>query len=135
MSKMISFGGFCSLFLLVGCNGLDTPKDLQLTNTLPSQLRNMQTKQFTQTNTKIAIESVIKTLASLDFQIVRVDTRLGIVEAMQLDDNHILQVNVVIQPAFDHGCLVRINARYNQYPVEDVQVYQRFFETLSRNLS
>lgn len=135
MNKMISLGGVCFLFLLVGCNGLDAPKDLQLTKAAPLQLRNMQTKQFTQTDLKIVIQSVIQTLANLDFQVVRVDTQLGVIEAMQQDHNHIMQVNVVIQPSSMQGCLVRINARYNQYSVENIQFYQRFFETLSRNLS
>lgn len=135
MNKPILYGCFLSLFILAGCGGSDAPSDLQLTKTLPSQLRNMQSKQFTQTDQKIILQSVIKTLASLDFQIVRVDVPLGLIEATQLDRNHIMQVNVVIQPVSGQGSLVRVNARYNQYPVEDALVYQRFFETLSRNLS
>lgn len=135
MNKMNLWGGFLAVSMLAGCNGSDAPKDLQLTKTLPSQLRNMQSKQFDQSNQKIVLQSVVKTLASLDFQIVRVDTQLGLIEAMQLDHNHIMQVNVVIQPASGQGSLVRINARYNQYPVEEALVYQRLFETLSRNLS
>ncbi|CAI3925878.1 MULTISPECIES: hypothetical protein [Commensalibacter] len=134
MNKSNLWGGFLVLLMLAGCSGSDAPTDLQLTKTLPSQLRNMQSKQFNQSNQKIVLQSIIKTLASLDFQIVRVDVQLGIIEAMQLDHDHIMQVNVVIQPASGRGSLVRINARYNQYPVEETQFYQRFFDTLSRNL-
>lgn len=135
MKRIMIYGSCLSILLLVGCSGSDAPSDLQLTKALPTQLRNMQSKQFSQTDQKITLQSVMKTLASLDFQIVRVDSEMGLIEAMQLDNDHIMQVNVTIQSLPAQGILVRINARYDQYPVEDALVYQRFFETLSRNLS
>lgn len=135
MNKLNLCGSFLSIMMLVGCSTSYSPEDLQLTKAPPSQLRVMQSKQFSQTDQAVLLQSVMKTLAGLDFQVVRVDTQLGLIEAMQLQNDHIMQVNVIIEHLPTNGSIIRMNVRYNQYPVEDPNVYQRFFETLSKNLS
>lgn len=121
------------VLLLAGCNGNSIPTSLRLTDLPTGQLRNMQMRQFDQSDINRVNQAVIKTLVSLDFQIVRVDDLSHLIEVIRLENGHIMQANIISM--VNHGTTVRIALRYNQYPVTSLQVYQEFFDTLSRNLS
>lgn len=121
------------VLLLAGCNRNSIPTSLRLTDLPTDQLRNMQMRQFDQSDINRVNQAVIKTLVSLDFQIVRVDDLSHLIEVIRLENGHIMQANIISM--VNHGTTVRIALRYNQYPVTSPQVYQEFFDTLSRNLS
>lgn len=123
------------VLLLAGCNGNSIPTSLRLTDLPTGQLRNMQMRQFDQSDINRVNQAVIKTLVSLDFQIVRVDDLSHLIEVIRLENGHIMQANIMSISMVNHGTTVRIALRYNQYFVTSPQVYQEFFDTLSRNLS
>ncbi|MBI0018323.1 hypothetical protein H3S71_03105 [Commensalibacter sp. W8133] len=123
------------VLLLAGCNGNSIPTSLRLTDLPTGQLRNMQMRQFDQSDINRVNQAVIKTLVNLDFQIVRVDDLSHLIEVIRLENGHIMQANIMLISMVNHGTTVRIALRYNQYPVTSPQVYQEFFDTLSRNLS
>lgn len=123
------------VLLLAGCNGNSIPTNLRLTDLPTGQLRNMQMRQFDQLDINRVNQAVIKTLVSLDFQIVRVDDLSHLIEVIRMENGHIMQANIMSISTVNHGTTVRIALRYNQYSVTSPQVYQEFFDTLSRNLS
>lgn len=123
------------VLLLAGCNGNSIPTNLRLTDLPTGQLRSMQMRQFDQSDINRVNQAVIKTLVSLDFQIVRVDDLSHLIEVIRMENGHIMQANIMSISTVNHGTTVRIALRYNQYSVTSPQVYQEFFDTLSRNLS
>lgn len=134
MKKMIVAGMLSSL-LLTACSQNAPPDNLRLTQLPASQLRAMQSRQFDQPDPMVGLRSAIKALSGLDFQIVRVDDQVGLIEAIRLENGGIMQANVSVNKMAGHGCLVRIVLRYNQQIVTAEAVYQVFFDTLSRDLS
>lgn len=133
--KKICFSGFMLSLVLTACSAVTTPTNLNLTNQPISQLRTMQMRHFDQSDSTKALRSIIKTLVSLNFQIVRIDDQSGLIEAIRLENGSIMQANVTLKTIVEHGSWVRIILRYNQQFVTKEQTYQEFFDTLSRNLS
>lgn len=127
-----------SLFILtgflMGCS-FKPDANLMVSSMPPTQMRMLQTRQFSQTDQALVLEAVIKTLSSLDFMILKVDEQDGLIEAIQVANDHIVQVNVVSTPIGNKGSSIRINGRFDQSPINSWQAYQRFFEALSHNLS
>lgn len=132
--KNLHLFSMVSFLILTGCSGNSTPTNLKLTDLPTGQLRTMQMRQFDQSDIRIVNQAAIKTLVSLDFQIVRVDDQSHLIEAIRLENDHIMQANITLQAMANHGSTVRIILRYNQYFVTSQQTYQDFFDTLSRNL-
>ena len=102
------------VLLLAGCNGNSIPTNLRLTALPTGQLRNMQMRQFDQSDINRVNRAVIKTLVSLDFQIVRVDDLSHLIEVIRLENGHIMQANIMSISTVNHGTTVRIALRYNQ---------------------
>ncbi|CAK7192571.1 hypothetical protein COMNV_00775 [Commensalibacter sp. Nvir] len=125
--------GLVVFTFLVGC-AAPKPESLQLVDMPVLQLRTIQSQQFKQQNNFIAMQAVVKTLSILNFQITRIDESLGLIEAIQLEKNHITQVEVLVRKDKGNGIKVRINIRADQKVVTNSQVYQRFFESLSKTL-
>ncbi len=124
------------LLFLVACQGYSTPSNLRLTDLSIIQLRAMQIRQFDQLDITQMMSAMIKTLANLDFQIVRVDSSINLIEAIRLENNNIMQANVIITKLSVKGLTtIRVVLRYNQNFVTSPQTYQDFFDTLSHFLS
>lgn len=127
-----------SLFILtgflMGCS-FKPDANLMVSSMPPTQMRMLQTRQFNQTDQALVLEAIIKTLSSLDFMILKVDEQDGLIEAIQVANDHIVQVNVVSTPIGNRRSSIRINGRFDQSPINSWQAYQRFFEALSHNLS
>lgn len=133
MKKKLIFN-LLIVLILTSCSAVTTPTNLRLTDQPIAQLRMMQTRHFEQSDSTLALQAIIKTLANLDFQIVRVDNQSDLVEAIRLENNNIMQANVTVRTSLSSGSLVRIVLRYNQYFVVSEQTYQEFFESLSHNM-
>ena len=95
------------------------------------KLRSLQTKAFNMTNKKKMLMAVMGALQDLNFQILKGDHQLGIVQAVKLGD-HPLTINVRVWPKGEKQMLVRANAEYRSKMVKDPRPYQDFFRTLSR---
>jgi len=91
------------VLLLAGCNGNSIPTSLRLTDLPTGQLRNMQMRQFDQSDINRVNQAVIKTLVSLDFQIVRVDDLSHLIEVIRLENGHIMQANIMSISMVNHG--------------------------------
>ena len=97
------------------------------------QLRSIQTRAFDTTDRQKMLRTVISTLQDLSFVIDKADATLGSVSATKLD-GYQLRMTVTTRPRGETQTLVRANAQYNIYPVEDPEPYQQFFTALEKSL-
>ena len=79
------------------------------------------------------LRTVIATLQDLGFIIDKADDVLGTVSGTKLD-RYALRMTVSVRPRGQTQLLVRANAQYEIYAVEDPEPYQQFFEALSKAL-
>lgn len=116
--------------LLAGCQ---TTSSNQIMAAGESQvaLRQIQTRAFDTTNRTKTMRTVIATLQDLGFVIDKADNELGTVSGTKLD-GYSLRMTVSIRPRGKSQTLVRANAQYNIYPVEDPEPYQQFFTALEK---
>ena len=76
-------------------------------------------------------------LQDLGFVIERANEELGLVTGAKFAEPNYLDVvaiTVTVRPQEGGKCLVRVNAIYNNKPIEDPEVYQNFFAALERSL-
>jgi hypothetical protein len=76
-------------------------------------------------------------LQDLGFIIERANEPLGLVTGAKFAEpnyNDVVGVTVTVRPQEGGQMLVRINAIYNNRPVEDPEVYRNFFAALERSL-
>lgn len=107
----------------------------QVLETKESQvkLRAIQTRAFDTTDKKMMMRTVIATLQDLGFIIGEADLVLGTLSATKLD-RYLLRMTVSVRPRGKTQLLVRANAQYEIFAVEDPEPYQQFFEALSKSL-
>ena len=115
--------------MLVSC----APSTHQVLAAKESQvkLRAIQTRVFDTTEKDKMLRTVIATLQDLGFVIDKADDILGTVSGTKLD-RYALRMTVSVRPRGEKQLLVRANAQYNIYPVEDPEPYQQFFDALSK---
>jgi hypothetical protein len=131
-TKVILAFLFCLTFIvLFSC----APSTKQVLGTKESQvkLRAIQTRAFDTTDKQMMLRTVIATLQDLGFIIGKADHVLGTVSGTKLD-SYDLRMTVAIRPRGETQLLVRANAQYQIYAVEDPEPYQQFFEALSKSL-
>lgn len=120
-----------TLTALLSC----APSTKQVLATKESQvkLRAIQTRSFDTTDEEMMLRTIIATLQDLGFIINKADDELGIVSGTKLD-RYALRMTVSVRPRGSTQLLVRANAQYEIYAVEDPEPYQQFFESLSKAL-
>lgn len=120
---IISFG-------LAACQ-TDSRKQLLAASESQVALRSIQTRAFDTTDKEQTLRTIIATLQDLGFVIDKADATLGIVSATKLD-KYALRMTVSVRPRGETQLLVRANAQFNIYPVEDPEPYQQFFIALEK---
>lgn len=133
MKKLVisAFILFIALITLLSC----APSTKQVLATSESQvkLRAIQTRAFDTTDDKMMLRTIIATLQDLGFIIDKADDVLGTVSGTKLN-RYALRMTVSVRPRGSTQLLVRANAQYEIYAVEDPEPYQQFFESLSKAL-
>jgi len=131
MSKQVFLTSAIVMFamMLFSC----APSTNQVLATKESQvkLRAIQSRVFDTTDKEKMLRTVIATLQDLGFVVDKADAILGTVSATKLD-RYALRMTVSVRPRGQSQLIVRANAQYNIYPVEDPKPYQQFFDALSK---
>lgn len=97
------------------------------------KLRSIQSRIFDTSDKLKTQRAVIATLQDLGFVVDKADDVLGTVSATKLR-GYQLRITVTVKPRGNTQTLVRANATYNVYPVEDPKPYQTFFDALANSL-
>lgn len=120
-----------SFLMLLSC----APSNRQVLATSESQvkLRSIQTRAYDTTDKQMMLRAIIATLQDLGFIINGADHVLGTVSGTKLD-RYALRMTVSVRPRGETQLLVRANAQYQIYAVEEPEPYQQFFEALSKSL-
>ena len=101
------------------------------------KLRSYQSRTFELKDRNQAMRGVIAALQDLGFIIERANEPLGLVTAARFAEPNyydIVGVTVTVRPQEAGRMLIRVNAIFNNKPIEDPKVYQNFFATLERSL-
>jgi hypothetical protein len=101
------------------------------------KLRSFQSRTFELDDRERAMRGVIAALQDLGFIIERANEPLGLVTAARFAEPNytdIIAVTVTVRPQDGRRMLIRVNAIYNNKPIEDPEAYQNFFATLERSL-
>lgn len=96
------------------------------------ELRQVQTKKFSNLNKTQALRASIATLQDLEFVIDKADFTLGSVTATKLTYG-IIKISVIVRNT-KNGVTVRANARQGKSPITDPKVYQNFFTALDKSV-
>jgi hypothetical protein len=121
------------LIFLVLLSCAPSTKQVLATKESQVKLRAIQTRAFDTTDEVKMLRTVIATLQDLGFIIEKADDELGIVSGTKLDW-YALRMTVSVRPRGKAQLLVRSNAQYETYAIEDPEPYQQFFESLSKAL-
>jgi len=124
---------FFMLLLISVLSCAPSTKQVLATNQSQVKLRAIQTRAFDTIDREMMLRTVIATLQDLSFIIDKADDELGTVSGTKLD-KYALRMTVAIRPRGKSQLLVRANAQYEIYAVEDPEPYQQFFEALSKAL-
>jgi hypothetical protein len=127
--QALMIGLLIAPIMLVSC----APSTHQVLDAKGSQvkLRAIQTRAFDTTEKDKMLRTVIATLQDLGFVVDEADDILGTVSGTKLD-RYALRMTVSVRPRGETQLIVRANAQYNIYAVEDPEPYQQFFDALSK---
>lgn len=121
----------------IGCTA-PTPSPTLLSPTeAQNELRAFQSRTFELGDRQLAMRGVIGVLQDLGFIIERANDALGLVTAAKFAEPNftdIVGVTVTVRPQEGQRMLIRVNAIFNNRPIEDAIVYQNFFAALERSL-
>jgi hypothetical protein len=132
-----SWSPWLALVLAAGCVAPKPTPDVLAPSEQQSQLRVAQTRTFELADRLAALRGVMAVLQDLGFIIERANEPLGLITAARFAEPNYLDVvgiTVTVRATPDGKTLVRANAVYNNRPIEDPEVYQRFFAALQRSL-
>lgn len=124
------FAAFAVLVMLAACQA-DSRQQVLATTKSQVELRSIQTRAFDTTEKEKTLRTVMATLQDLNFVLDKADAVLGTVSGTKLD-GYQLRMTVTVRPRGESQLLVRANAQYNIYPVEDPEPYQQFFVALEK---
>lgn len=102
-----------------------------------TKLRSIQSRTFELSDRLVALRGVMSVLQDLGFVIERANDELGLVTGAKFAEPNYLDVvaiTVTVRPQEGGKFLVRVNAIYNNKPIDDAEVYQNFFAALERSL-
>lgn len=125
--KIIS--GILMTGLLFGCVN---PNQAVTASASQLQLRQYQTKDYSNIDKKNAMKAVISTLQDLDFVLDRVDPTSGTLTATQYT-NGVVQVTATLREK-GVDVTVRINATYQGRPLTEPLHYQNLFTQLDKSI-
>lgn len=97
------------------------------------KLRSIQSRAFDTTDKTTTLRTIMATLQDLGFIIDKADDNLGSVSGTKLSGYN-LKMTVTVRPKGQTQLVVRANAQYNIYPVEDPEPYQQFFASLEKSM-
>ena len=112
-----------------------TSSNRQLTRMEDTQvgLRNMQTRAFDTTDRNSMLRTVIATLQDFGYVLDKADEELGVITATRLDGGT-RRITVTVRPRGETQLLVRANLLRGRKAVDDPQIYQNFFISLSKSV-
>lgn len=125
------------MLLMQGCAAPQPSQDLLAPTEAQMKIRSVQTRTFDVPERQQAMRAVITSLQDLGFIIERANEPLGLVTAARFAEPNfydVLGVTVTVRPETEGRATIRVNAIYNNKPIEDPKVYQNFFATLERSL-
>lgn len=140
MTKVIFSRAMPLLGLLLLACTTSAPKpspDLLAPSAAQTQLRSFQSRTLDTADRQATLRGVMAVLQDLGFLIERANEPLGLVTGAKFAEPNFLDlvgVTVTVRPQGEKGMLVRVNAIYNNRPIEDPEVYQKFFAALERSL-
>ena len=128
----------CALVVgLSACAAPEPSPQLLAPTEAQTKLRSIQSRTFEVADKLVALRGVMGVLQDLGFVIERANEELGLVTGAKFAEPNYLDVvaiTVTVRPQEGGKFLVRVNAIYNNVPVDDPEVYQNFFATLERSL-
>lgn len=124
--------------VLLGQGCIPQPsEDLLAPTAAQMKLRSFQSRTFEVEDRQVAMRGVIMALQDLGFAVERADEPLGLVTAARFAEPNfydVVGVTVTVRQQAEGRFLIRVNAIYNNKPIEDPKVYQNFFATIERSL-
>jgi len=140
--KIKKIGQWCLLLMSVvifqACASSPQPsQDLLAPTEAQMKLRSIQTRTFDIQDPNQAMRGVLAALQDLGFIIERTNETLGLVTAAKfVEPNYldVMEVTITIRQKTEAQKMIRINAVFNNKPLEDSKVYQNFFASLERSL-
>jgi hypothetical protein len=123
--------------LSIGCTAPTPSPTLLAPTEAQTKLRAFQSRTLELGDRQLAMRGVIGVLQDLGFIIERANDALGLVTAAKFAEPNftdIVGVTVTVRPQEGQRMLVRVNAIFNNRPIEDPTVYQNFFAALERSL-
>lgn len=129
--KKLTILAIVFMALLAGCAA--PPESHILEGQDQVKLRAMETRTFDTSDKNAVMRGVISTLQDLNFVIDKADADLGTITATKLS-GYSIRMTVTVRMKSETQVLVRASAQYNLKPIEDPEVYQNFFTSLSKAL-
>jgi len=123
--------------LLASCTAPKPSVNLLAPSEAPTKMRAIQSRTFELKDRLVALRGVMAVLQDLGFVLERANEELGLVTGAKFAEPNYLDVvaiTVTVRPQEGGKFLVRVNAIYNNKPIEDPEVYQNFFAALERSL-
>ena len=102
-----------------------------------TRLRSYQSRTFDVADRQVAMRGVMGVLQDLGFIIERANEPLGLVTGARFAEpnyNDVVSVTVTVRPQEGERMLIRVNAIFDNRPIEDPEVYQNFVAALERSL-
>jgi hypothetical protein len=123
--------------MLAACTAPKPSPSLLAPTEAQARLRSYQSRTFEIGDRQVALRGVMGVLQDLGFIIERANDALGLVTAAKFAEpnfSDIVSITVTVRPQEGKRMLVRVNAIYNNRPIEDPEVFQNFFAALERSL-
>jgi len=125
------------VLLAASCTAPKPSANLLAPTEAQTKLRSIQSRTFELSDRLVAMRGIMGVLQDLGFVIERANEELGLVTAAKFAEPNyldVVEITVTVRPQEGGKFLVRVNAIFNNKPVEDAEVYQNFFAALERSL-
>ena len=134
---MVVLFAISTLAALAGCPSASRHQLLKA-NESQVKIRNMQTRAFDTTDKNKTLRTAIATLQDLGFVIDKADELLGSISATKFVKKYAqslaLKITISVRPRGNNQLLVRANAQLGISAIEEPEIYQNFFNALSKSM-